>query len=141
MFVLIILIYFLITQVVLKICVRIFLLNSLKEQKYRTDERFFKSYIQKVMVYRNSYLHIPLWPMQICLKKITPRYIFFLHWDWRVPHVIWQQHECVCFHMTDVPYGRGGSPLQNLILEGTMTILPFNLSIAENKKLPKIIQV
>ena len=26
-------------------------------------------------------------------------------------------HECVCFHMTDLPYGRGGSPLQNLILE------------------------
>ncbi len=48
----------------------------------------------------------------------SPRYIFFLHWNWRVPHVIWQQHECVCFHMTDVPYGRGGSPLQNLILEG-----------------------
>ncbi len=24
--------------------------------------------------------------------------------------------ECVCFHMTDVPYGRGGSPLQNLII-------------------------
>ena len=56
--------------------------------------------------------------LEACLKKITPRYIFFLHWDWRVPHVIWQQHECVCFHMTDVPYGRGGSPLQNLILEG-----------------------
>ena len=28
------------------------------------------------------------------------------------------QNECVCFHMTDVPYGRGGSPLQNLILAG-----------------------
>ena len=26
--------------------------------------------------------------------------------------------ECVCFHMTDVPYGRGGSPLQNLIVRG-----------------------
>ena len=48
----------------------------------------------------------------------SPRYIFFLYWNWRVPQAIWQQHECVCFHMTDVPYGRGGSPLQNLILEG-----------------------
>ncbi len=26
--------------------------------------------------------------------------------------------ECVCFHMTDLPFGRGGSPLQNLILRG-----------------------
>lgn len=47
-----------------------------------------------------------------------PRYIFFLHWNWRVPAEIWSRFECVCFHMTDVPYGRGGSPLQNLIAAG-----------------------
>jgi len=46
------------------------------------------------------------------------RYIFFLHWNWLVPENIWKKHECVCFHMTDVPYGRGGSPLQNLIVCG-----------------------
>ncbi|MGM0826324.1 MAG: methionyl-tRNA formyltransferase [Pseudomonadota bacterium] len=45
-------------------------------------------------------------------------YIFFLHWNWLVPKSIWQKFECVCFHMTDVPYGRGGSPLQNLIERG-----------------------
>jgi methionyl-tRNA formyltransferase len=47
-----------------------------------------------------------------------PRYVFFLHWSWLVPEEIWSRHECVCFHMTDVPYGRGGSPLQNLIMAG-----------------------
>jgi methionyl-tRNA formyltransferase len=47
-----------------------------------------------------------------------PRYIFFLHWSWIVPTEIIQKHECVCFHMADVPYGRGGSPLQNLIIRG-----------------------
>lgn len=52
------------------------------------------------------------------IDKAHPRYIFFLHWNWLVPETIWKQHECVCFHMTDVPYGRGGSPLQNLILAG-----------------------
>jgi len=52
------------------------------------------------------------------LNLITPRYIFFLHWSWLVPESIWKNIECVCFHMTDVPYGRGGSPLQNLILKG-----------------------
>lgn len=46
------------------------------------------------------------------------RYIFFLHWNWHVPVEIWSRQECVCFHMTDVPYGRGGSPLQNLIVAG-----------------------
>lgn len=47
-----------------------------------------------------------------------PRYIFFIHWNWFVPAEIHTKYECVCFHMTDVPYGRGGSPLQNLILAG-----------------------
>ena len=50
------------------------------------------------------------------IKEINPRYIFFLHWSWKVPASIIHEYECVCFHMTDVPYGRGGSPLQNLIL-------------------------
>jgi methionyl-tRNA formyltransferase len=52
------------------------------------------------------------------LRHESPRYIFFLHWNWRVPIEIWSRFECVCFHMTDVPYGRGGSPLQNLIAAG-----------------------
>lgn len=52
------------------------------------------------------------------IHTTNPKYIFFLHWNWLVPESIWMQHECVCFHMTDVPYGRGGSPLQNLILAG-----------------------
>jgi methionyl-tRNA formyltransferase len=56
--------------------------------------------------------------LQTVLEHTTPRYIFFLHWNWQVPKTIWQRHECVCFHMTDVPYGRGGSPLQNLIVAG-----------------------
>ena len=50
------------------------------------------------------------------VNEIKPRYVFFPHWSWLVPEVITRQYECVCFHMTDVPYGRGGSPLQNLIL-------------------------
>jgi methionyl-tRNA formyltransferase len=52
------------------------------------------------------------------LAKRRPRYIFFPHWSWMVPQSVWEKHECVCFHMTDVPYGRGGSPLQNLTLKG-----------------------
>ena len=52
------------------------------------------------------------------LERSQPKYIFFLHWNWLVPSEIWTKHECVCFHMTDVPYGRGGSPLQNLIVAG-----------------------
>jgi len=55
--------------------------------------------------------------LNLKLKEISNlRYIFFLHWNWIVPSEINRKYECVCFHMTDLPYGRGGSPLQNLIL-------------------------
>lgn len=47
-----------------------------------------------------------------------PRFIFFLHWSDRVPSYVTEHHEAVGFHMTDLPYGRGGSPLQNLLLAG-----------------------
>ena len=52
------------------------------------------------------------------LRKLKPKYIFFPHWSWIVPEEILNEFICVCFHMTDVPYGRGGSPLQNLISLG-----------------------
>jgi methionyl-tRNA formyltransferase len=52
------------------------------------------------------------------LQALTPRYVFFLHWSARVPSAVLDRFECVCFHMTDLPYGRGGSPLQNLIARG-----------------------
>jgi methionyl-tRNA formyltransferase len=35
-----------------------------------------------------------------------------------VPDEIINNFECVCFHSSDVPYGRGGSPIQNLIIRG-----------------------
>tara|TARA_Y100000310_G_scaffold246636_1_gene251986 strand:+ start:1512 stop:2189 length:678 start_codon:yes stop_codon:yes gene_type:complete len=52
------------------------------------------------------------------LHQINPQYIFFLHWSWIVQAEIFESFECINFHMTDLPYGRGGSPLQNLILRG-----------------------
>jgi methionyl-tRNA formyltransferase len=52
------------------------------------------------------------------LERLSPRYVFFPHWSWRVPPEIVGRFECVCFHMADVPYGRGGSPLQNLVVRG-----------------------
>ena len=52
------------------------------------------------------------------LNKLKPKYIFFPHWSWIVSQDILEKYECVCIHMTDLPYGRGGSPLQNLIIRG-----------------------
>jgi methionyl-tRNA formyltransferase len=52
------------------------------------------------------------------LQALRPRMIFFPHWSYIIPAEIFEQFECVIFHMTDVPFGRGGSPLQNLISRG-----------------------
>lgn len=52
------------------------------------------------------------------LERYKPRYIFFPHWSWIIPKSIYENYECVVFHMTDLPFGRGGSPLQNLIVRG-----------------------
>ncbi len=59
------------------------------------------------------------------------RYVFFLHWSWIVPPEIFQRYECICFHMTDVPYGRGGSPLQNLIAAGQIETKVSALQMVE----------
>lgn len=50
------------------------------------------------------------------LQKISPVKIFIPHWSYIIPKDIWEEYECVVFHMTDLPFGRGGSPLQNLIV-------------------------
>lgn len=52
------------------------------------------------------------------LVRVKPRFIFFPHWSDIVPRQVLEMCECVCFHMTDLPFGRGGSPLQNLISNG-----------------------
>ena len=44
--------------------------------------------------------------------------IFFPHWSYKIPYAVYNSFECIIFHMTDLPYGRGGSPLQNLIISG-----------------------
>lgn len=60
-------------------------------------------------------------PAELTVERLTelgPRYVFFPHWSHRIPADVFQNFECVIFHMTDLPFGRGGSPLQNLIALG-----------------------
>lgn len=56
--------------------------------------------------------------MSIDLVKFSPNWIFFPHWSWKIPSEIFTSYNCVIFHMTDLPFGRGGTPLQNLITRG-----------------------
>ncbi len=50
------------------------------------------------------------------VNSINPDFIFFPHWSEKVNKKITSNFKCVCFHETDLPYGRGGSPIQNLII-------------------------
>ena len=69
------------------------------------------------------------------LKNFKPKKIFIPHWSHIIPKEIWTRYKCVVFHMTDLPYGRGGSPLQNLIVRGKketkITALKVNHGIDE----------
>lgn len=52
------------------------------------------------------------------LNELKPDKIFIPHWSYIIPEEIFNSFECIVFHMTDLPFGRGGSPLQNLIVRG-----------------------
>tara|TARA_B100000767_G_C19749847_1_gene530254 strand:+ start:1153 stop:1815 length:663 start_codon:yes stop_codon:yes gene_type:complete len=52
------------------------------------------------------------------LDTIRPDFIFFPHWNWHIKKEIYENFECVIFHTAPLPYGRGGTPIQNLILKG-----------------------
>jgi methionyl-tRNA formyltransferase len=52
------------------------------------------------------------------MRTLSPDWIFFPHWSRQIPADVFAAFRCVIFHMTDLPYGRGGSPLQNLIVRG-----------------------
>lgn len=52
------------------------------------------------------------------LHKLQPEWVFFPHWSYIIPAEVYENMNCVIFHMTDLPFGRGGSPLQNLIARG-----------------------
>lgn len=52
------------------------------------------------------------------IGSISPVKIFIPHWSYIIPSAIFERYECIVFHMIDLPYGRGGSPLQNLIVRG-----------------------
>lgn len=52
------------------------------------------------------------------LSSFKPKYVFIPHWSHLIKPDVYENFECIIFHMTDLPYGRGGSPLQNLIVRG-----------------------
>lgn len=66
----------------------------------------------------------------VCDKKliddINPDWIFFFHWSNIVNKEIYNKHKCVVIHTGILPKNRGGSPLQNQIIQN-QTISEVNL--------------
>jgi methionyl-tRNA formyltransferase len=52
------------------------------------------------------------------LHLYNPEWVFFLDWSWIIPKDIINKYKCVCFHESDLPNFRGGSPIQNQISQG-----------------------
>ncbi len=50
------------------------------------------------------------------LKRIKPDIIFFPHWNYIIKKEILKNYLCIGFHSTPLPYGRGGSPIHNMVL-------------------------
>lgn len=52
------------------------------------------------------------------IYKFNPEYIFFPHWSYYIPKEVYEKYKCIVFHPSDLPRGRGGSPIQNQIVDG-----------------------
>lgn len=52
------------------------------------------------------------------LEAFNPELVFFPHWSRIVPEAIWSRWSCVVLHAGPLPWGRGGSPIQNQIALG-----------------------
>lgn len=89
-----------------------------------TEKKWHKELFDQLQLRRDEKWHLIDERSRFTLEeltKINPTKIFIPHWSYIIPAEIYQAYECVVFHMTDLPYGRGGSPLQNLILRGFTT--------------------
>jgi len=116
--------------------------NLLKNENDNDDEyvNYFFSTVSYVLCSVNSYYTNTLFST-LCSKyiniiwklitdnntfkdeilAISPVKCFFFHWPYIVPKKIYDQIECINFHTGNLPYGRGGSPLQNQISENILT--------------------
>lgn len=46
--------------------------------------------------------------------------VVFVGWSWMVPDEIVNSVECVCYHPSDLPKYKGGSPIQHQVLDGVL---------------------
>ena len=72
------------------------------------NKKTFKNLSKKIIILK-----------KIEKKKINllkPKIIFFIHWSKLIPKEVYKKYICIQFHVSNLPKGRGGSPIQNQIL-------------------------
>lgn len=74
---------------------------NLKNKKSKFDFFYGKNLKERLSSYKEGEL----------------KYIFFFHWSDYIPEDIFTKYNCISFHTSNLPQGRGGSPIQNQILE------------------------
>jgi methionyl-tRNA formyltransferase len=54
------------------------------------------------------------------IDSINPDLVLFVGWSKIIPESIINNHKCVCLHPSTLPKYRGGSPIQNQIIDGVI---------------------
>ena len=50
-----------------------------------------------------------------------PEWVFFFHWSSKVAASVFENNKCVVLHTSNLPEGRGGSPIQNQVRKGVVS--------------------
>lgn len=86
-----------------------------------SNKKWHRQYVDELARRTNSEVVYIEEKADVCYEYLltcNPDWVFFPHWSYRIPADVYENFRCVIFHMTDLPFGRGGSPLQNLIARG-----------------------
>jgi methionyl-tRNA formyltransferase len=67
------------------------------------------------------------------ITNFNPDIIFFIGWSWIIPDEIINKYNSICIHPSKLPKYRGGSPIQNQIIDGidtsALTLFKMNSSL------------
>lgn len=66
------------------------------------------------------------------IKSFNPKIIFFIHWSKFINSLIYKNYTCIQFHSSNLPKGRGGSPIQNQILLNKKTTKLTAFKVSKN---------
>lgn len=86
------------------------MINYLIISKKKWDPKNFKSLDKSFKFFK-----------KLNKKKIinySPKIIFFIHWSEIIPSEIFNRYLCIQFHSSNLPRFKGGSPIQNQIING-----------------------